>query len=109
LRLVATGALTINLVHVANGKTVNLPKTMNSATGKESTYQTAFWNKATRNYAKSWRSLSTDVIIKEAKGFVGPVYGCNTTQTESIDVDKDDERACLIDNSADEIYQSGLY
>jgi len=117
LRLVATGTLTINMVHAAKGKTVNLPKTMNLATGKESMRQTGFsdvaWGKATRNYAKSSCSLSTakfDVIIKEAKEFMKPIRGRKATQaTEIIDVDKDDERACLVDNSGDESDQCKLF
>jgi hypothetical protein len=113
LRLVATGILTINVVHAAKGKTLNLPKTMNLATGKESTRQTGFsdasWGKATRDYAKSAAcSLSTakfNAIIKEAKGFVKPVRGRKMTQTETIDVDEDDERACLACNSDNEMDQ----
>jgi len=77
LRLVATGTLTIDMVNAAKGKTVNLPKTMNLATAKESMRQTGFsdvaWGKATRNYAKSACSLSDakfDIIIKEAKEFI---------------------------------------
>jgi hypothetical protein len=83
---------------------------MNLATGKESMRQTAFsdafWGKATRNYAKSVGLLSTaklNTIIKEAKEFMKPVRGRKTTQTEAIDVDKDDERACLVCNSDKEI------
>ncbi|KAH9008915.1 hypothetical protein EDB83DRAFT_2531429 [Lactarius deliciosus] len=40
LKLVATGTLTIDLVNAAKGKTMNLPKTMNVGSGKESTRQT---------------------------------------------------------------------
>ena len=98
------------MVNAAKGKTVNLPKTMNLATAKESMRQTGFsdvaWGKATRNYAKSACSLSDakfDIIIKEAKEFMKPIRGRKTTQaTEVIDVDEDDERACLVDNSDDE-------
>jgi hypothetical protein len=107
--LVATGTLTIEMVRAARGKTVNLPKTMNFSTGKESMRQTGFsdasWGKVTRNFAKSARSLSTakfDIIIKEAEVFMRPVRGCKT-KVEIIDVDEDDERACLVDNSDDEI------
>jgi hypothetical protein len=117
LRLVATGTLTIDMVHAAKGKAVNLPKTMNLGTGKESMRQTGFsdvaWGKATRNYAKSACSLPAakfDVIIKEAKEFMKPIRGRKTTQaTEVIDVDEDDERACLVDNSGDESDQCKLF
>jgi hypothetical protein len=113
LRLIATGTLTIDVVHAAKGKTLNLPKTMNLAINKEPTRQTGFsdasWGKATRDYAKSAaRLLSTakfNAIIKEAKGFVKPVHGCKMTQTETIDVDEDDEWACLACNSDDEMDQ----
>ena len=74
------------MVHAAEGKTVNLPKTMNLGTGKESRRQTGFsdtaWGKPIRNYAKSARSLSVakfDVIIKEAKEFMKPIRGRNKT------------------------------
>jgi hypothetical protein len=115
LRLVATGTLTIDMV--AKGKTVNLPKTMNLATAKESMRQTGFsdvaWGKATRNYAKSARTLTNakfDIPIKEAKGFVKPIRGRKTTQaTEVIDVDEDDERAYLVDNSDDESDECKLF
>jgi ABC-type uncharacterized transport system permease subunit len=117
LRLVATGTLTIDMVNAAKGKTVNLPKTMNLATAKESMRQTGFsdvaWGKATRNYAKSACSLSDakfDIIIKEAKEFMKPIRGRKTTQaTEVIDVDEDDERACLVDNSDDGSDQCKLF
>ncbi|KAH9011107.1 hypothetical protein EDB83DRAFT_2530439 [Lactarius deliciosus] len=41
LKLVATGTLTIDLVNAAKGRTMNLPKTMNVGSGKESTRQTS--------------------------------------------------------------------
>jgi hypothetical protein len=109
LKLVATGTLTINVVHAAKGKTVNLPKTMNLATGKESLRQTGFsdasWGKATRNYVKSACLLSTakfDIVINKAKELIKPVHGRKTPWTETINVDENDERACLICNSDDE-------
>ena len=110
LRLVATGTLTIDMINAAKGKTVNLPKTMNLTTAKESMRQMGFsdvaWGKATHNYAKSAHSLSNakfNIIIKEAKEFVKPIHGCKTTQaTEVINVDEDDEWAYLVDNSDDE-------
>jgi hypothetical protein len=62
LRLVTTSTLTIDMVHAVKSKTVNLPKTMNLATGKESMHQTGFsnvaWGKATHNYVKSVCLLS---------------------------------------------------
>jgi hypothetical protein len=117
LRLVTFGTLTIDMVHAAKDKTVNLPKTMNLTTRKESMRKTGFsdvaWGKATRNYAKSLCSLSTakfHVIIKEAKEFIKLIYGRKTTQAmEIIDVDEDDEQACLVDNSGDESDQCKLF
>ena len=105
------------MVNAAKGKTVNLPKTMNLATAKESMRQTGFsdvaWGKATHNYAKSARSLSNakfDIIIKEAKEFVKPIRGRKTTQaTEVINVDEDDKWAYLVDNSDDESDKCKLF
>jgi hypothetical protein len=105
------------MVNAAKGKAVNLPETMNLATAKESMRQTGFsdiaWGKATRNYAKSARTLTNakfDILIKEAKGFVKPIRGRKTTQaTEVIDVDEDDERAFLVDNSDDESDECKLF
>ncbi|KAH9024366.1 hypothetical protein EDB85DRAFT_2150510 [Lactarius pseudohatsudake] len=108
LKLVATGTLTIDLVNAANakGKTVNLPKTMNVGSGKESTRQTGFsdvaWGKATCNYVKSAQSLSTakfGVIVQEAKEFMKPIRGRRASRPEVVNLDADDERACLVDNS----------
>ena len=104
------------MVNAAKDKTVNLPKTMNLTT-KESMCQTGFsdvaWGKATHNYAKSARSLLNakfDIIIKEAREFMKPICGCKTTQaTEVIDVDEDDEWACLVNNSDDESDQCKLF
>src|ERR1700685_691770 len=104
------------MVHAAKGKSVNLPKTMNLATGNESMRQTGFsdaaWGKATRNYAKSMHSLSTAKfeVIKEAKEFMKPIHGHKITQaTEIIDVDVDDKWACLVDNSGDKSEQCKLF
>jgi len=112
LTLVATGTLTIDMVRAAKGKTVSLPKTFNLSTGKESMRQTGFsdvaWGKVTRGYAKSARGLKKvkfDAVVEEAQEFVKPTRGRgkSTQLTEVIDVDEDDERACLVDNSDDEI------
>jgi hypothetical protein len=51
-----------------------------------------------------------DIIIKVAKEFVKPIHGHKTTQaTKIIDVDEDDERACLVDNSGDKLDQCKLF
>jgi hypothetical protein len=103
LTLIATGTLTIEMARAARGKTISFPKTLNLSSGKDSTRPTGFsdmaWGKATRNYAKSARSLpkaKLDVIIKEAQEHVKHTRNRTTDNTEVIDVDKDDERACLV-------------
>jgi hypothetical protein len=96
------------MARAARGRTITLPKTLNFSTGKDSMRQTGFsdasWGKVTRNYVKSARTLDRvkfDVIIREAQEFVKPTRTRNKTTdaTEVIDVDEDDERACLVDNS----------
>jgi hypothetical protein len=95
------------MARAARGKTITLPKTLNRSTGKDSRRQTGFsdisWGEASRNYAKSARTLTKakfDVIVKEAQEFVKPIRARNrTTDAEVIDVDHVDERACLVDNS----------
>jgi hypothetical protein len=98
------------MAHASKGKVVNLPRTLNLSTGKDSMRQTAFndatWGKATRDYVKSARSLSNtkfDVIIRESQEFMKPIRSRGKTTeptTEKMDIDDcDDERACLVDNS----------
>jgi len=96
------------MARAARGRTITLPRTLNFSTGKDSMRQTGFsdasWGKATRNYTKSARKLTKakfDVIVKEAQEFVKPTQTRNKTTdtTEVIDVDEDDERAFLVDNS----------
>ena len=107
LTLVATGTLTVAMAHGSKGKAVTLPRTLNLSTGKESMRQTGFsdaaWGKATRGYATSIRSLTNtklDAIITAAQVFMKPTRAHNRTDpTEIIDVDEDNERACLVDNS----------
>ncbi|KAI0245056.1 hypothetical protein BJV78DRAFT_1289384 [Lactifluus subvellereus] len=57
LTLVATGTLTIKIIHAAKGKNVMLPRTLNYSTGKVSNQQTGFnditWGETTCKYAKS--------------------------------------------------------
>jgi hypothetical protein len=108
LTLVATSTLTVALAHASKGKAVTLPRTLNPSTGKESMRQTGFsdvaWGKATRGYATSIRSLTNikfDAIVTAAQAFTKPTRAHNRTSdpTEIIDVDADNERACLVDNS----------
>jgi hypothetical protein len=109
--LVATGMLMIKMAHAAKGKTVTLPRTVNLSSSKESMRQTGFsdaaWGNASRSYTTSACSLAKvkfDVIVKEAQEFVKPTRARNRTTdaTETINVDEDDERACLLDNSDSE-------
>ncbi|KAH9023765.1 hypothetical protein EDB85DRAFT_1894623 [Lactarius pseudohatsudake] len=111
LTLIETGTVTTKTPRAARGKTLTLPKTLNYATGKDSTRQTGFsdatWGKATRNYTKSARSLAKakfDVIIKEAQVFMKPTRTRTKmakagSSGEVIDVDDYDIRACLVANS----------
>lgn len=98
------------MAHASKGKSVALPRTVNLSSGKESMRQTGFsdaaWGKATRGYATSIRSLTNakfDAIVKEAQPFAKPTRAHNRASdaTEVIDVDADNERACLVDNDSD--------
>ena len=70
---------------------------------RQTGFSDAAWGNATRGYATSARSLSKikfDVIIQEAQEFVKPTCRSNrTTQADTTDINVDDERACLVDNS----------
>jgi hypothetical protein len=90
---------------MSKGKSITIPQTLNRSTGKESMRQTGFseasWGRATHAYATSARSLSKikfDVIVQGAQEFVKPTHRSNRT-TDTTDIDVDDERACLVDNS----------
>ena len=109
--LVATGMLTIEMVHAAKGKTVTLPWTVNLSSGKESMCQTGFsndtWGNASRSYATLAHLIAKvkfDVIVKEAQEFVKPIHARNRTTdaTETINVNEDDKWACLLNNSNSE-------
>ncbi|KAF8810964.1 hypothetical protein BYT27DRAFT_7253100 [Phlegmacium glaucopus] len=98
------------MVRASKGKTPTLPRNLNLGSGKESTHQTGFsdaaWGKATCGYAISAHSLTNvkfDAIIQEAQEFMKPTRARNKTTeaTEVINIDEDDERALLIDNSSD--------
>ena len=110
LTLIATGTLTVAMARGSKGKAVTLPRTLNLSTGKESMRQTGFsdaaWGKTTRDYATSVRSLTNvkyDAIVAAAKPFTKPTRAHNrTSASEVIDVDADNERACLVDNDSDD-------
>lgn len=108
LTLVATGTLTVAMARNSKGKAVTLPRTLNLSTGKDSMRNTGFsdaaWGKATREYSTSIRSLTCikfDAIVTAAKVFTKRTRAQNRTTdpTDVIDVDADNERACLVDNS----------
>jgi hypothetical protein len=66
------------------------------------------WGKATRGYATSIRSLTNtkfDAIVTAAQAFTKPTRAHNRTSdpTDVIDVDADNERACLVDNSDSDV------
>jgi hypothetical protein len=102
--------LTIAIAQASKGKTVTLPRTLNYFTGKESMRQTGFndaaWGKATRAYTKSACSLTKvklDEIIQGAQPFAilksNRAHGKTTESMEIIEIDDEDERACLVDIS----------
>jgi hypothetical protein len=108
LTLVATGTLTVAMVRASKGKTPTLPQTLDLSSGKESMCQTGFsdatWGKATCSYATSAHSLTNikfAAITQEAQEFVKPTRARNKTTEamETINIDDDDEHACLVDNS----------
>ena len=111
LTLIATGTLTVAVARASKGRTVNLPRTFNLSTGRESMRQTGFndttWGKTTRSYVKSARSLSNakfNAIIQAAQPFVilkpDRVRNKATDAMEVISIDdSEDERAHLVYNS----------
>ena len=108
LTLVATGTLTVAMAHGSKGKAVTLPRTLNLSTGKESMCNTGFSDascgKATCRYTISINSLKDhkfDAIITAAQAFTKPTRAHNraSDHTEVIDIDADNEQACVVDNS----------
>ena len=99
------------MICAAKGKTVSLLKTFNLSTSKESMCQTGFsniaWGKATCGHAKSTHALTKvkfNTIVEEALEFVKPTcgHGKSTQLTKVINVNKDGERVCVINNSDSE-------
>lgn len=111
LTLIATGTLTVAMARASRGKAVNLPRTLNLSTGKDSMRQTGFsdaaWGKATCSYAKSASSLTTakfNAIIQDAQPFVNPksTRAHSKTEAKGLNIsDDEDERGCLVENSDD--------
>ena len=71
---------------------------------RQTGFSDASWGKATCSYAKSACALSRvkfDMIVREAQVFVKTTRTRNRTTdaAETINIDEDDERACLVDNS----------
>jgi hypothetical protein len=63
------------------------------------------WGKATRGYAKSACALANtkfEAIIKDAQEFMKPIRARNRDPMEVIDINDDNERGCLVDNSNSE-------
>jgi hypothetical protein len=112
LTLIATRTLTIEVAHASKGKTVTLPRIVNHYTGKESKRQTGFndtaWGKATRSYTTSASTLTKvkfECVIQEAQPFVNPKptrRNKMTATVEVIEINDDDERACLVDIDDDD-------
>jgi hypothetical protein len=96
------------MAHAARGKMVALPWTFNLFTGRESIQQMGFsdasWGKTTHSYAKSACTLSRvkfGTIVQEAQVFVKPTHthSRTTSAAETINIDEDDVRACLVNHS----------
>jgi hypothetical protein len=71
---------------------------------RQTGFSDAAWGMATRNYAKSIHGFTNakfDAIINAAQAFAKPTRAHNKASdaSEVINVDVDDERACLVDNS----------
>ena len=108
LILVSTGTLTIERArNTGKGKSIALPRTLNFTTGKVSMRQIGFsdaaWGKATCSYATSIHSFSKvkfDTIITAAGAFMKATRAHNRScDAEVIDVDEDNERACIVESS----------
>ena len=115
MTLVATGTLTVEMIHAAKGRNVTLPKTFNHSTGKISNRQTGFnditWGETTRKYVRSISKAykkkpeKFDEIITCAKEFSKKSHradvgagGADDNATEEED-DLDEE---LVDISSSE-------
>jgi len=111
--LITMGTLTIAVAHASKGKTITLPHTLNYFTGKELMRQTGFngaaWGKATCSYTMSAQSLTKvkfDEIIQGAQPFMNlksnHPCGKMTEATKVIEINDDDEQACLLVISDDD-------
>jgi len=111
--LITTGTLTIAVAHASKGKTITLPCTLNYFTSKELMHQTGFndaaWGKATHSYTTSMQSLikvKFNEIIQGAQPFMNlksnHAHSKMTEGTEVIEINDDDEQACLLVISDDD-------
>jgi len=100
--------MVVMMAHASKGKMVTFPQSLNLSTAKESMHHTGFsdvaWSRVTHGYATSAHSLMTikfDAIIQGAWEFMKPIHAHNRTTeaVEILDIDDDDELACLVDNS----------
>ena len=74
MTLWATSTITIDMVHSAKGKNIQIPKKLNQSTGKISNRQTGFndasWGRSTRAYVQGIKqnlsSKNFDIIIQRA-------------------------------------------
>jgi hypothetical protein len=119
LTLVATGTLTVEMIHAAKGRNVTLPKTLNHSTGKISSRQTGFnditWGGTTRKYVRSISKAykkkpeKFDEIITRAKEFskknrrandsAGSADGDATEEEDDLDEELVDISSSEEDNS----------
>ena len=109
MTLVATGTLTIEMIHTAKGRNVTLPKTLNHSTGKISNRQTGFnditWGETTRKYVRSISKAykkkpeKFDEIITRAKEFSKKSRRADDGDATEEDDNLDEE---LIDISSSE-------
>ena len=119
MTLVATGTLTVEMIHAAKGKNVTLPKTLNHSTGKISNRQTGFnditWGETTCKYVRSISKAykkkpeKFDEIITRAKEFskksrraddgAGGADGDATEEEDDLDEELVDISSSEEDNS----------
>jgi hypothetical protein len=95
----------------ARKKASAIKKTVNQATGKESTMSTNFnlvnWGSATDSYFQSVRKnlffngTDFDLIIQEAVGIANANRRPDPSGNSVTDDEANDEHACLVDDSSD--------
>lgn len=111
MKLIANGILTISVADASRGnKGIIVPKTLNPATGKESTRETGFnelqWGESTRFYMKSinknLRDHKFDDIIARAKEFAKTSRRVKDMTEDAPSINDNDDDDVLMDLSSSE-------